>query len=352
MKHSKKRDKLQQTLLNYLGIEEPQQAIFSDISISLNWNGIDNYSVSYHLGKLDRPEDYIDSVTLCHGVNRNLHIYGRMSGDKNSNIIRFVEKPKFLYNKAVLKSNIQKAVRLGDVSRAIISSFSLIKIDLLSFLRRIVIIAIEDSALPSTLDFLIWLMVAYPNYGINNDIVRILLNTVYAITKYNSRLTLNYKPYIYGFSCDIASIQDSDLVSTPYICSLAIRKAYGGMHFDMVLLDIWIDGLYKKQEFNYIEVNTARPITIIKNIELDDIIMSSIDHHCMPDIIDTIFIGLDMTIPKDTIKSYIWDFSSSKNIRRDPKEYSRERIETWNRIKPIFYSIQLKSRNKLKSQIR
>jgi hypothetical protein len=195
-------------------------------------------------------------------------------------------------------------------------------------------------------------MVAYPNYGINNDIVRILLNTVYAITKYNKKLTLNNKPYIHGFSCDIASIQDNDLVMIPYICSLAIRKAYGGMRFDMVLIDIWIDGLYKKKEFNYIEVDTTRPITIIKNVELDDILLASIDHHCMPDIIDAIFIGLDMSIPKDTIKSCIWDFSSSKNIRRDPKEHSSERVETWNRIKSIFYSIQLKSRTKLKSQIR
>ena len=105
MKHSKKRDKLQQTLLNYLGISEPQQPIYSDISISLNWTGIDNYCVNYHLGKLDRPEDYIDSVTLGHRVNRNLYIYGKMSGDKNSNIIRFIDKPKFLYNKAILKSN-------------------------------------------------------------------------------------------------------------------------------------------------------------------------------------------------------------------------------------------------------
>lgn len=352
MRHSRKKDNLQLTLLNYLGIAEPKQPVYSDISISLDWKGIDNYSVSYHLGKLDRQEDYIESVTLGHGINRNLHIYGRMIGDKNSNIIRFVEKPKFLYNKAVLKSNIQKAVRIGDVSKAVISSLSLIKVDLLSFLRRIVIIAAEDSAIPSTLDFIIWLMVAYPNYGINNDIVRILLNTVYSIAKYNSQLTLNYNPYIHGFSCDIASISDSDFVSIPNLASLAIRKAYGGMHFDMVLLDIWVDGLYNKKKFNYIDIANNRPITIIKNIDIDDILLSSIDHHCMPNIIEEIYNGLDKNIPIDIVKSCIWDYSSSINIRRDRKPYNKERLDAWYTMRPILNNIQNKYRNKLKFQIK
>jgi len=354
MKKSKKTDNLQPTLLKYLGMVEKQEEVYSDISIYLDWNGSNNFKVSYHTGILDKREYYLDMIRLGHNTNRNLHIYGKFSNDNNIKLVQFVDKPKYLYNKAILKSNIQKAVRLGDVSSAIIASLSLIKIDLLSFLRRIIIVAIEDSAIPDTLDFIVWLMVAFPNYQINNEIIRVLLNTVYSIANYKNQLTLNSKPYIHGFSYDVNTISDMDLVKIPYLASIAIRRAYGGMFFDRVLMDIWINGLVNNSNYNYVHVDTGRPLVIIKNIETIDIIQSSIDHHCLPSILDYIYNRLDRkdNISMEMIKSCIWDYSSSLNIRRPPKPYNIEKELIWLKIRDILYKLQKNYIKNLEKQIR
>lgn len=315
-----------------------------NIYLSLIYYSNNDWGIKY------TEEPFLDSVFITNQVDLQndfkLNIYSDLSY-KNSYIpiIQFDDDIHVLYNKSLLKSNLQKAIRLSRTNEAIISAFNLIKIDFISFIRRFIIIAIEDVGIPANLDWLCWLMVAYPNYEINNDIIQHLLLTVYSLCEFKNDfiqpiLSLGYTPFSW--------INDK----MKYVSALFIRRCFGGMNCDMELIDNYIYSILNNQKINIIPIINKK-IVITRNILHQDIINTSIDHHCYPDMIYSIYNDINRAIPANTIKNLLWTFSSSINNRRMTDNSQYENLSTscsddWELIKNKVINYQNHIKRNLK----
>ena len=296
-------------LVKELSIEplDKKTEIRKNIYLSLIYHSITAWDVKY------TEEPFLDSVFITNQIDLQndfkLIIYSDLSySNSYIPIIQFDDDIHILYNKSLLKSNLQKAIRLSLSNEAIISAFNLIKIDFIAFIRRLIIIAIEDVGIPENLDWLCWLMVAYPNYEINNNIIQHLLLTVYSLCEFkNEFIQPNLSTGYTAFSWINGNLN--------FVSSLFIRRCFGGMNGDMELIDNYIYSILNNQQMNIIPIINKK-LVIIRNILHQDIINTSIDHHCYPDMIYSIYNDINRTLPANTIKNLLWTFSSSINIRR------------------------------------
>lgn len=77
-------------------------------------------------------------------------------------------------------------------------------------------------------------------------------------------------------------------------------------------------------------------------LQKSDWVLSAIDFHCLPKMLDWIKEGLDEEIEDEEIKSLIWNYNSKTNYRnyydgsQDPKLDSNS---NWDKIKKQVYSI-------------
>ena len=199
--------------------------------ITLKWNTIKDWSVIFsNKPRLDLSE-FISTVSL-RKIKRDIDIYGSIQ-DNYSMIIKNNADSKHITAVSLLKSNIQKAVRLGKVNEALISGLNLIQIDFISFIRRLIIICIEDVGVPSSLPLLVWLMMAYPNFELTNEIIEYLLLTLYSVCIYPKKHypddgndVLEYEKYDYN---------------DPYVNSLIIAGEYGGFKGDVRLFNRFVN---------------------------------------------------------------------------------------------------------------
>ena len=266
--------------------------------ITLKWNTIKDWSVIFsNKPRLDLSE-FISTVSL-RKIKRDIDIYGSIQ-DNYSMIIKNNADSKHITAVSLLKSNIQKAVRLGKVNEALISGLNLIQIDFISFIRRLIIICIEDVGVPSSLPLLVWLMMAYPNFELTNEIIEYLLLTLYSVCIYPTKHypddgndVLEYEKYDYN---------------DPYVNSLLIAGEYGGFKGDVRLFNRFVNS--KTRVIIPIKI---RKLTITRPIYKIDIIPSSVDFHCYPFILEELSIDTGLCI--DTLKTLIWNNSSSINYR-------------------------------------
>ncbi len=318
--------------------------IRKNIYLSLVYHSINDWDVKY------TEEPFLDSVFIINQVDLQndfkLIIYSDLSySNSYIPIIKFDDVLHVLYNKSLLKSNLQKAVRLSQTDEAIISAFNLIKIDFISFIRRLIIIAIEDVGIPENLDWLCWLMVAYPNYEINNNIIQHLLLTVYSLCEFKNKFI---QPIISTGYTAFSWINDK----MKYVSALFIRRCFGGMNGDMELIDNYIYSILNNQKMNIIPIINKK-LVIIRNILHKDIINTSIDHHCYPDMIYSIYNDINRAIPANTIKNLLWTFSSSINIRRNTDNENNEistsnSLDDWELIKNKVINYQNHIKRNLK----
>ncbi len=299
------------------------------IYLSLIYHSNKEWNIKYS------DNTFLDSVFITNTVDLENDYKLVISSDlsyKNiyNQLINYEEPICIIYNKSLLKSNLQKAVRLGKTNIAVVTAFNLIKIDFISFIRRFIIIAIEDVGIPENLDWLVWLMVSYPNYEINNDIIQYLLLTVISLCEYN-------KPFNSLNTDKLDNFNPMDYINTKFICSLYIRKCFGGMKCDMDLIDSYISTIINNKKVNVVSIKIHK-LVLTRNIILNDIILSAIDHHCYPDMIYSIYNSINRQIDANTIKNIIWIYSSSTNIRKteDNSEYKDE----WNLIQNEIYKYQ------------
>ena len=154
-----------------------------------------------------------------------------------------------------------------DVNRALSTSLHIIKLDFNEFLRRIIIIHIEDTFLHESLNTIIWLMIAYSTKKIKMKkyIYQWLLGFVYisANTKkldnYNKKLknilNNNYKNIYeelndYEFHYKNNKLNDKEI---SILISLHMRIAYGCMDNDKVMIkkciQIWKTRFINNNEY-------------------------------------------------------------------------------------------------------
>lgn len=290
--------------------------------ITLVWENIKDYHVYYTKYPVLSCEYYINDIHL-RKINADVKVYGKIK----SNCCKLSSsklKYKGFKSVSVLKSNIQKAVRLGKIDEALCSSYNLIKLDFNGFLRRLITICIEDVGIPSTLPFMTWLLMAHTNIELSNEIIKLLLLTVYGICKHNVKhfpdniwTELDYKKYDY---------------SDPITNALIITSEYGGFTGDVQLFNTFINSKNR-----YVINIPIKNLVLTRNITKKDIIQSSIDFHCYPHILAEITKQTGIT--GDAIKNLIWLNSSSINYR---VHHNINDKLMWNIINKIYNNLQTK----------
>lgn len=282
----------------------------------LTWNSKKDWHVDYYNDQLSNDLNYITSVNLRE-IGKTISI----SANIKNNYCQVVKDdivPKKIYQSPLLKSNLQKAIRLGKIEEALVTALNLIQIDFFNFVRRLIIISIEDvGVVLDNISLLAFLLMSHQNIEITNEIIQQLLLTVYSLCVYPTKhvpdsdnCSLDYKKYDFN---------------DPIIVSLIIASEYGGFKSDIKL--------YKRM------INSDRKIILpikrgkmilTRGIKKIDIISSAIDHHCYPWIIQYI---VDKTNLKgDTVKSLIWNNSSKINYREHHKIIDKE---VWKNVTKI-----------------
>lgn len=200
---------------------------------------------------------------------------------------------------AILKSNLQKAIRRNLPNTAMVTATKLFQIDggSVLVLRRLCIIIVEDKLkdLDKILDaykFLTWIMA-----------------TEYAPSGWRSWV-LGLIETICGFG-HLPLPHDENIniwYDNSYSNYFNIRSYFGGMKGDMRLLQNVARLVDKKSMTNTLEVTIPRKkIKIINEVS---ILRGAVDFHCMPNMLNNIQAKHDK-YTTDEIKSAIWRHSSS-----------------------------------------
>ena len=287
--------------------------------ISLIWKNKKDCKVIFSNKALLKSKYYINKVHLKN-IDKSVYIYGKIND--NYCIVSNVANTKKIRVISLLKSNIQKAVRLGKINEALISSFNLIKLDFISFIRRLIIISIEDVALLESFPVLVWFMMSYPNFELTNEIIQYLLLNVYTLCVFKKKYIPNSN--IYSLDYEKYNYKDK------YLNSLIIASEYGGFKGDVKLFNRYINSTDK-----LIIPLQIKNLVIQRSITKNDIITSAIDFHCYPFILEKLSEMTDLNI--DTLKRLIWINSSSINYRETHKYID---IKVWKKINKIYQKLQ------------
>lgn len=232
---------------------------------------------------------------------------------------------------AILKSNLQKAIRRNLPNTAITTAIKLMQIKggNILLLRRLCIIIVEDKLkdfdkVIENYKVLVWIMSTElgPNKWKNRILgfIRTICSFEHMYLKHNTNI--------------------SNWYTNPHSNYLLIRSYFGGMKGDIRLLeniakmiDENLDNYNKKQII-------IEPIQNIEIIEDINILKSAIDFHCMPNMLNNIH-EKNPEYNIDEIKEAIWIYSSSirykiprknenviwKKIKLDVRKYQKFIIE-------------------------
>ena len=145
-------------------------------------------------------------------------------------------------NISYLKSHLQKCVRKGRADLAVLTAKHLMKLDMVQFIRRIFIISLEDvDVFSNIIPVLAWLTAVGTNPIITQpsmEMVEYLLGMIHSLCKFPSRWKYSaeppYTPYR-PWSLRLKPPQ-RDL-----LWSMCLRHSYGGMHWDLRLIENAID---------------------------------------------------------------------------------------------------------------
>lgn len=258
----------------------------------------------------------------------NATIIGRMRFAKLGYIITIIdfknnyEKINFsVFNKiphSILKSNLQKAIRLGKYNVALNTSLYMIKVCPVDFFRRLTIIYIEDVWFDKHFDHLMWLMCAVSKKYILsiND-----LNWCLGLVKHlciKEQLWEYQNPSI-NFDFVRSKVLNGKIDTR--LLSLAYRYEFNGMNGELKLILNYIEK-YNFENYYHVDDIILIDFTKIRIFHPKNIILTAIDFHCS-NIINYL---LEKYKPSDwnaeILKSVIWNYRSSINWRTKNKKES------------------------------
>jgi hypothetical protein len=236
----------------------------------------------------------------------------------------------------LLKSNLQKAIRRGEVSIALTTTVLMLMFDINELLRRLPIICIEDVTCIDTLPVIVWLMMAYPHYEPTNfDMWNILyfVNELCDIEEYYPNRIKEHRTYTHDSLTQYPSAN----------CLLAIyyRSKYGGMEGDMKMMETSIEYYIANPEKIINSKHMRNPL--ILNIDTQmRILPEAVDFHCYPKMLIIIQNQL-FYLEEEDIKKKIWYGSSAYNIRKpETLEKMREMDfdPVWIKIKSLLPEVR------------
>lgn len=326
---------MQTTLLSFLG----QKEIYPTIIYLHN-----NYDVQY-ITNIPFESVYIGKIKWNYSKN-DLHIYIHQKLTNNESYTfnsNYTTK-----NISLLKSQLQKSIRRMNTDLSINIAYQMINLDFNEFIRRLLIITLEDVILNQYFPILTWMMVAYSTKK-------------WHPTNYDINWILNYINYL----CNIpyrekySKIND---ISQPYdhnnplynslIFSIELRKSYGGMKGDIKFLNWFVKEWNTKFRSTSTSEYTNSLMLLKKKMEIRDILdknmilikpidmlLEGCDFHNYPTIIPRIHSKYN-EFTQEEIKKTIWEYSSKTNHR----DYINSNIKDipnidynniWNKIKKL-----------------
>lgn len=215
-------------------------------------------------------------------------------------------------NPSLLKSFLQKCIRRGWEDKAIRTAFHLMRLNMMEFLRRFVIISIEDSSTHPSLSTILWFM-AIGEITYRREYIRYFLGIVYWVAITQERNV--YLP------------QES----------LELRMSFGGMKGDMNMLAKYIG-----QEKPLDKYSPIKSIIVKRYLGLYEMDVCGADFHVFPQMIDMLWQKHGMSddlYSKDNIKKAIWIYSSSLNIRNSRLPSNKDLDTIWKSIRDDFQKI-------------
>lgn len=342
--------KSQKTIDNFFKIENNGKEVNIRKYFYIKWTNKFNPDIDA-IWLIDRPEkiNFIQHVN-CEYIKKGYYFYicGYFENYEEEEY-KIYKEIKYK-NVSLLKSHLQKNIRRQDTDRAISTSLHLMKLDMNEFLRRFIVIHIEDTFLNKSLTSLVWLMIAYSTkkFKMKKYIYEWLLGFVYMtnITKkvddFNKKIkNMNNKIFktVYDELCSYENLDfTNEQISIIY--SFHIRIAYGTMKSDKLMFEKYIN-LWKTRfinktiNFNSIKI---KPINIFVSelpIEMWD--YCAVDFHTNSNFIDLIFRKYPDLDSYDEIKKIIWYNSSSINKRKINNGY---KVEKWDEIKNYVINMQ------------
>lgn len=295
----------------------------------------------------ERPKkiNFIQHVN-CDYVKKGFYFYicGYFEDYENDDF-RIQKEIKYK-NVSFLKSHIQKNIRKKDIDRAISTSFHLIKLNINEFLRRFIIIHLEDTFLHKSITTMIWLMVACSTnkFKMKKYIYEWILGFVYITCdtkKLDSYKNINSKKFKTVYE-ELNSYEKMNLTDEEIsiIYSLIIRIAYGGMECDKVMIKNLVNSWKNRFINKKININKMKikPISIyISELPIENWDYSAIDFHTNSNFVDFILKKYPYLSDQEEVKKIIWYNSSGINLRKNNKIYKQE---IWDDIKEYVLKTQ------------
>jgi hypothetical protein len=230
---------------------------------------------------------------------------------------------------SLLKSNLQKAVRLGLVDLAVMTTLALIRDDPVQLVRRLPIILLEDK---------------YGSYESFHDHLATLLFVLGT-----NRVFDNYQQFLADFVATltmgryqpVGHLEETNCQGGPtHVNNLLLRQAYGGMRGDMRML-AWMVEREVLQPYRPSPKLVHWNASSKRGLELT-VLPSAADFHVCPGMIGGLVAQTGLA--EEKVKSAIWLHSSS--LRSDWPE-SEELLEEWEAIKQAVLSYQKRYITKL-----
>ena len=297
---------------------------------NLVWLSIKNFKIWISKTQELDGEYYSGKVQLRKS-NIILKLYGNINHTSDEIFTENITKIKLFHNVPLIKSNLQKCIRRGLVDEALLTAYNFIVIKPWDFLRRILIIMVEDVSITNNMDLIMWLMVGFPNYRWTDEITRYLLLTVYSLCISKKVIPIQKTEIV-----NISKERYTKVIHSDILRPLLIRYEYGGLKGDMQMLKNLI---LDNGNFNNLIIKVSkRKLVLNRNICYKDIIKSSIDFHITKKIIDYITEKGPFT-DRELIKKIIWYNSSGLNYRKPEILYEKKKFIIIKPLMDDFYKL-------------
>jgi len=297
---------------------------------NLIWTSLKNYKL-WISEKQELDGEYYSGKVRLRKSNIILKLYGKISPVSDELFTGKISNIRLFHNVPLIKSNLQKCIRRGLVDEALLTAYNLIVIKPWDFLRRILIIMVEDVSITNNMDLIMWLMVGFPNYRWTDEITRYLLLTVYSLCISKKILPIQKSEIV-----DIPKERYKEVIHSDILRPLLIRYEYGGLKGDMCMLkNLILDtGDFK----DFIVKVSKKKIVLNRNICYKDIIKPSVDFHITKKIIDYI-VEKGPFADRELIRKIIWYNSSGINYRKPEILYEKEKYRIIKPLMDDFYKL-------------
>ena len=271
-------------------------------------------------------------------LNETIIVCGNI--ETNPDDLYNVELNQTIQHTPLLKSNLQKAIRRGNLEIALKTSKTLIKTNFNEFLRRLFIIVLEDTTAHHCLNELVWMCASYPLWKPSKDQINWLIGVVEVITLNPYWDIPCFDQTRFDLRKNSEELAKLDIFDMSMIYSIVLRASYGGMICDVNMIhyyaNLWFNRLVGKNADTHIDLKLRSleivPIDVdtIKNIKKTEILNEAIDYHCFPEILRKITDKYDHINPEH-IKKAIWHNNSDYNYR-DNYDHNNTYDILWNLI--------------------